>query len=403
MKVKRIGLAINAQHVHAEDQQIYHGIRDYSREHPEFECVLAPFAADELKTTASVPYHGILAQATPDLVAVATHLGIPVVDVWFDSSVTVPINRVFPDFAKAGRLVGQHLVHRGFDNFGYVINGYAQSQAMMCNAELIHADALGFEAYIKARGFACAHFVAPQNVMEDARTWHRWSSSIRQWIREQPKPLGLFVPSDMLCRHIADLAHELGLNIPHDLGLVSAQNEPNLCLLTEPLLTSVDLGYRRVGYEAAAMLDRMLSDRQLMKKREILLVEPQTLHTRHSTDASNARDPLVASAMRFILDHANEPIGVKDVVKQVAATRRTLERRFRDTLERTVMQEITRCRIERLKRRLSEGPEPIKQLAQNSGFNSVRMLYQTFVREEGMSPSAYRQKRRAVSRPTHKG
>ncbi|HAS82535.1 MAG TPA: hypothetical protein DCS43_07665, partial [Verrucomicrobia bacterium] len=215
----------------------------------------------------------------------------------------------------------------------------------------------------------------------------------------QPKPLGLFVPSDMLCRHIADLAHELELNIPHDLGLVSAQNEPNLCLLAEPLLTSVDLGYRRVGYEAAAMLDRMLSNRQLMKKREILLVELQALHPRHSTDASNAKDPLVASAMRFILDHANRPIGVKDVVKEVATTRRTLERRFRDSLERTVMQAITRCRMERLKRRLSEGSEPIKQLAQDSGFNSVRMLYQTFVREEGMSPSAYRQKRRAVSKP----
>lgn len=400
MKVKRIGVAINAQHLHAEDQQLYHGVRDYSREHLDFECVLAPFAAEDLKAAspANPPYHGILAQATPGLVDIATRLQVPLVDVWFDSPVIVPINCVFPDFAKAGRLAGQHLVSCGFENFGYVINRRLQSQALMCNGKIIANDALGFEAYIKARGFKCTHFLAPRLVTADARTWRNWSKAIRAWIRKQPRPFGLFVPNDMLCRHIADIANELGLNVPHDLGLVSADNEPNLCLLADPSLSSVDLGYRRVGYEAAAMLDRMLDNKELMKKREILLIEPQSLHTRHSTDAANVKDPLVATAMRFILDHSSKGIGVRDVVKQVMTTRRTLERRFRDTLDRTVMQEITRCRIERLKRRLTENDQPIKLLAQDSGFNSVRMLYQTFVREEGMSPSAYRLKRRSAQK-----
>ncbi len=80
----RIGVAINAQHMHAEDQELYHGVRDYSREHPEFECVLAPFAAEDLKAAprSRLPYDGILAQATPELVAVANEVGVPVVDVF---------------------------------------------------------------------------------------------------------------------------------------------------------------------------------------------------------------------------------------------------------------------------------------------------------------------------------
>ncbi len=85
---------------------------------------------------------------------------------------------------------------------------------------------------------------------------------------------------------------------------------------------------------------------------------------------------------------------VGDVAQEVATTRRTLERRFRDVLDRSVMEEITRCRLDRLKRRLAESTEPIKILAQDSGFNSARVLYETFVREEGISPSAYRAKRR---------
>jgi LacI family transcriptional regulator len=218
--------------------------------------------------------------------------------------------------------------------------------------------------------------------------------AIRDWLLKQPRPLGLFVPNDWLCRYIAEMAPSLGMKVPHDLGLVCADNEPNLCLLTSPSLTAVDLGYRRVGYEAAALLQRLLRERGRQAERQILLIESQTLHPRRSTDATTVRDPLVATAMRFILDHTHQPITVRDVAAQVSATRRTLERRFREVLDRTVMQEITRCRLERLKRRLAEGNVPIKALVENSGFNSVRVLYETFVREEGMSPSAYRAQRR---------
>jgi len=398
MKTRRIGVAINAQHLHAEDQQLWRGVRDYSRKHEGFDCVLAPFVVADLHAApgSRPPYDGILAQATPELVELANLAGVPVVDVWYDSRVTVPINGVFPDFPMAGRMAGQHLVSRGFEHFGFVARR-VQSDAGMCDEALIGGDALGFAAYVRARGFRCSHIIAPRDVAADARTWRGWSKRIRAWLVKQPKPLGLLVPNDMLCRHIADIAPELGLNVPHDLGLVCADNEPNFCLLASPSLTAVNLGYRQVGYEAAAMLDRLLAEGQ-KGEREILRLEPHALHPRRSTDATSVKDPLVAVAMRFILEHTHKPIKVSDVAHAVSTTRRTLERRFRDVLDRTVGQEITRCRIERLKRRLAESDTPIKILAIDSGFNSVRVLYETFVREEGMSPSAYRAKRRGGKR-----
>jgi len=396
---RRIGVAISVQRLHAQDQQLYHGVRDYARDNPGFECVLAPFAEADIQAgDADNSYDGILAQATPELVEAAQNAGIPVVDVWFDSRIKTPINCVFPDFTKAGRMVGQHLISRGFENFGYIVNRRAQSQAVMCNGELVGGESMGFEAYVIARGFSCERLLAPRAVYADADTWRRWSRNVRDWIAGQPKPLGLFVPNDMLCRHIADIAPELGLTVPHDLGLVCADNEPNFCLLSAPSLTSIDLGYRNVGYKAAALLDEMLSSKRAKEGRRIIQLEPHALHPRRSTDATNVRDPLVANAMRFILENTNRPIKVSDVASQASTTRRTLERRFRDVLNRTVMQEITRCRLERLKRRLAESDTPIKELAENSGFNSSRVLYETFVREEGISPSAYRAKRRPGKR-----
>ena len=248
MKRRRIGVAINAQHLHSEDQQLWRGVRDYSRKHPGFDCILAPFAEADLKISKKEqPYDGILAQATPELVDKAKRVGVPIVDVWRDSRVTVPINCVFPDFAKAGRMVGQHLVSRGFEHFGFVFNRRMMSQAEMCDARLIHGDALGFEAYIKARGFRCSRIIAPRDVGANATTWRNWTKRIGNWLVKQPKPLGLFVPNDLLCRHIADIASDLGLAVPHDLGLVCADNEPNLCMLASPSLTAVNLGYRRGG------------------------------------------------------------------------------------------------------------------------------------------------------------
>lgn len=397
MNTWRIGIVIQTQHLHAEDQQLYRGVRDYHQAHPGFGCVLAPFAAAELAESNPrrkvKPYDGLLAQATPDLVAAAKRWDLPVVDVWRDSPVTEQIHCVFPDFARAGRLVGQHLVACGYSHFGYVANRGTYAQATMCDDTLLGGDELGFAAYIRARGHACRRLLAPQHVHANAGIWWRWSRTIRLWIQAQPKPLGLFVPNDMLCRHIADMATELGLQIPHDLGLVCADNEPNFCLLTTPSLSAVDLGYRRVGYEAAAMLQRILVEGRA-RTREILVVDPPVMFPRNSTDATTFTDPVIAAATRFIRAQATRPIKVGDVAQHVHTTRRTLERHFRGVLGGTVMQEITRCRIEMLKRRLTNEDTPIKLMVAASGFNSARVLYETFVREEGQSPTAYREKRR---------
>jgi LacI family transcriptional regulator len=396
MKKWRIGVVIQTQHLHAEDQQLYLGVRDFGNEHDAFDCILAPFAADELVhgSARAKPYDGLLAQATPALVAAAQRLHIPVVDVWRDSPVTKPIHCVCPDFSKAGRMVGQHLVSCGYSHFGYIVNRGVSLQATMCDDRITGGDQLGFSAYIKARGYPCARLIAPRSVHANASVWQRWSETIRAWLQKQPRPLGLFVPNDMLCRHIADLAAELGLGIPLDLGLVCADNEPNFCLLTDPSLTAIDLGYRRVGYEAAALLDRILAHGKGNGEREMVLVDTPVIYPRNSTDATTFRDRLIATAMRFIIENASRSIKVTDVAREVFATRRTLERRFRSVLGHTVMQEITRCRIEQLKRRLTEGDTPIKLLVATSGFNSPRVLYETFIREEGVSPSQYREKRR---------
>jgi len=397
-KKRRIAVAINAQHPHTEDQQLYHGIRRYSQDHPGSEYVLAPFITEDLiaASPSKPPYDGIIAQATPELEVAAARLKIPVVDVWRDSLLLGTVPCVCPDFEKAGRMVGEHLVSRGFENFGVVVTQSSLEQNAICGVKC-YAEIPSFSVTVKEHGFKCSLFSAPRNVVYNAQVWQRWCRDIRKWLIAQPKPLALFVPQDFLCRYIADLASDLGLNVPHDLGLICAENEPNLCKLTNPTLSSIDLGYSQVGYESAVLLEEIMAGRHRVKIDEFFRIDSCVLHPRSSTDAVVVNDPLAAQAMRFILENSTKSIKVGDVAAAVSATRRTLDRRFHDFIGRTVKQEIVRCRLEHVKRRLVESDDLLKELALNSGFSSKRRLYETFVREEGIAPSAYRAKRQPAA------
>jgi len=234
-KKRRIAVAINAQHPHTEDQQLYQGIRRYSQDHPGSEYILTPFITEDLiaASPSKPPYDGIIAQATLELEAAAARLKIPVVDVWRDSLLSGAVPCACPDFKKAGRMVGEHLISRGFENFGVVVTQSSQEQDEMCGVN-VYAEKPSFFVTVKEHGFKCSHFTTLRNFIDNAQAWQCWCREIRKWLIAQPKPLALFVPQDFLCRYIADMAPGLGLNVPHDLGLICAENEPNLCKLTRP-------------------------------------------------------------------------------------------------------------------------------------------------------------------------
>ena len=82
------------------------------------------------------------------------------------------------------------------------------------------------------------------------------------------------------------------------------------------------------------MLGRLMKGRKSPSSPE--LVPPAELVFRQSTDSFAVDDPLVSRALNFIAAHSHEPMGVIDIANKAATTRRTLERRFRQSLDRTI-------------------------------------------------------------------
>ena len=108
-------------------------------------------------------------------------------------------------------------------------------------------------------------------------------------------------------------------------------------------------------------------------------------------------DVEVAAAIRYIREHAHEPIQVKDVLAEVPVSRRTLERRLRAALGRGVWEEIRRVHMERGKLLLADTDMSMSEVGRHAGFSDSRQLSVVFRQETGLTPTEYRRQFRARS------
>ena len=144
------------------------------------------------------------------------------------------------------------------------------------------------------------------------------------------------------------------------------------------------------------MLDRLMSGKKVIAD---IVVDPISVHTRQSTDLLAIEDAEVATAVRFIREHACEGIHVQDVLEQVALSRRALEKRFRAAVGRPPHMEIRHAQLERVKELLVGSDFKLEKIAEITGFSSAQYLAGLFRRVMNMTPGAWRQAGRAGRGP----
>jgi LacI family transcriptional regulator len=380
---RRIGVIIDLSWAYQHHHGVFVGVQRYARQQG-WDCVTSPHADASLRFPGTRSrYDGIVARVTPELAVRAQRAKIPLVNVYFNSPVK-SVATVGPDRRAVGRMAAEHLLARGFRNFGYL--GFRRSRND-------RGHLAGFRDVLRAAGFDCSTHLGNQSFDASHACWTKYISGVYDWIDTWRTPLAAFCSLDLVAHYLADACRRKNLNVPNDVAIVGTQNEPVLCQLAEPTLTSIDIGYEQVGYEAARLLDQIIDGAP--PPAEPVLLPPLELVPRQSTDVLAVTDPLVSRAMRFIAEQGHRPIQVGDVAAAVATTRRTLQRRFRDVMGRTIAEEITRLRLERVKRLLVETDESLKSLSAASGFLDAKQLSKAFTRIEGISPTQYRRERAA--------
>jgi LacI family transcriptional regulator len=339
-----------------------------------------------LRKGIKIPYDGIIARVTKKLEFLTTRLKIPTVNVWLATPVKKKLPSVYPDYAAVGRLRAEHLLSRGLIRF--VTIGPHENPA-----HLLELNA--FSKRLRESGFSCINHSLP---LAEARSknWTRIERDIHNFMSLWKPPIGVFIAREIHGRILVQLCQSRGWRVPQDISIITGSNEDNLCESLHPTLSSVEIGYERVGYEAAKLLGQLMDRRK--PDLEPILIQPTGLVVRESTALFTVDDEAVAAALKFISENYHKDIGLEDVARVAGMESRTLQRRFQKYLKRPVVTEIRRVRIERAKQELAQGDRTIAEIARISGFGKSIRMYEVFKREFGITPTEYRRERKIVIR-----
>ncbi len=179
------------------------------------------------------------------------------------------------------------------------------------------------------------------------------------------------------------------IHVPEEIALIGGDNDKLICNLANPPLSSVAISGVRAGYQAAELLDRLMGHKDEIAGQQII-VEPTHIATRQSTDVLAVKDPEVAMAIRFIRQHVKEPIQVDNVAEASGLGRRSLEKRFRKIIGRSIHDEIRRVRVKQVIELLLTTNQSISQISLMMGYSSVNNISRYFRKEKGMSLLGYR-------------
>jgi LacI family transcriptional regulator len=295
------------------------------------------------------------------------------------------IAEVWSDYSVDGQKAVEHFLNRGLRHFAYFTYG---------KAWWIEQHREAFCKNLKERGYDCHSYRTPTRE-QNMPVWdERQLPNLIQWLRSLPCPIGVMTPGDLHAVCLLEICRQLHIAVPEEMAILGRGNDAVICETVRPTLSSIDLDARRVGYEAARLLDRKMAGKPV---EDLVLIPPTHVDVRQSTDLMVIEDADVVQAMRFIRDYACNGIDVPRVAEEVGLSRRVLERKFFQYLGRTPKAEIMRIRIERAKMLLARTDKPREGIAQQSGFSSPEYFSKVFHRTVGMKPRAYRRMRR-VSR-----
>jgi len=389
------------------DRLIIGGVAQFARERTQWSLYVEEDPLQKLPDLARWHGQGIIANFDDRRVAMAIRgLNVPVVGVgggygWYDAASGIPY--IYTDNAAIGRLGAEHLLACGFESLAFC--GYPRTTTSGWSEE----RAAAFEQACVRTGRCCRTFAGRHG---NARRWADLQRELTVWLETLPKPLGLMACNDVRARHVLEACRTLSLRVPHDVAVIGVDNDEMICELTDPPLSSIDQAARRIGYEAAATLERLMqatsgaaSGRGRRRKQgsatprvrpqgpddaQRILVPPIGVVDRASTDTLATSDTAVIQMLRDLRRPPWMRPDVESLAASIGLSRTSLETRFRAAVGRSIHEEYIRLRLAATRRLITHSDLPLKTVAARSGFPSVQYMTTFIRRHTGVTPARLR-------------
>lgn len=357
------------------------GVHQYSREHGGWQLFVEPRGVEQRRwLPTGWKGDGVIARiGFVDLAKKLKSLKLPVVNV---SGITLPgVNfpRVVSDQVAAANLAAEHLLARGFRHFGYF---------SLLGLEYVAEHRQAFLERLRKEGFHCDVFAASPHLGSEP-DWNIDMKRLGKWLRSLPKPLAVFNWNSSSARELIYGCMQSGLAVPEEVAVLSGSDDDLFCEVTPVPISAVKLGCERIGYQAAAELDAMMKNPGAPPPAGVL-VPPQGVVERRSTDTLAVEDAAMVKALRFIREDPARQIDVNDVARQAGICRRALELRFQSLLGRSPASEIRRVRMDCAIDLLKRTNLPVSTVAERSGFSSPEYMASVFRSQLAATPQDYR-------------
>ena len=371
------------------DRLIISGVAQFVREHQPWSLYVEEDPLQKLPDLAHWRGQGIIANFDDRQVAQAIRgLSIPIVGVgggygWYEPGSGIPY--IFTDNERIGRLGAEHLLSCGFEHLAFY--GYPRTTTNAWSDERASA----FEATCRTvAGRDCRFFTGRQG---SARRWGELQAELTEWLAGLPKPIGIMACNDVRARHVLEACRTLGLKVPRDVAVLGVDNDEMICELTDPPLSSIDQSARRIGYEAAAVLARLMRPAAEPGTEPVpsrVVVPPIGVVARTSTDTMATDDEAVLHALeRLRADPWHRP-DITGLAHEACVSRSTLENRFKAAVGRSIHEEFVRLRLAGLRKLVTDTDLPLKAIATRTGFRSVQYMTTFLHRHTGLTPARLR-------------
>jgi LacI family transcriptional regulator len=329
-------------------------------------------------------WDGVIARVkTPAIARKLSRLNVPVVDVYGGLS-GFGFSTIRSDEISVGRLGAEHLIERGFRRFAFCgFNGTDWSDIRQT----------GFEQRVAEAGFSCLSFQNPRQhpakgLPEYEEHGQRYEQELKQWLQSLPKALGLMTCNDSRGRQVLNCCRELNLAVPDDLAVIGVDRDEIFCELSDLPLSSVILNSQQIGFEAAAVLNRLMTGEA--DTGHPRLIKPMGVATRRSTDVLAIEDRHIAAALRIIREQACQGLDIPTLLKSVPLSRSVLERRFAQILGHSPKEEILRVKLGLACRLLQESDLSLAVVAEKCGFEHAEYFSRLFKKKLGSTPGEFR-------------
>jgi LacI family transcriptional regulator len=215
--------------------------------------------------------------------------------------------RVGVDNVLVGQIAAAHFLERGLQHFAFV---GPPSQVFASERQAAFCDA------ISKTGAAVDCYISRAIQEFDPHGLH-WDleAGVQRWLQKLSKPVGIFTPNDLWGVQVLMACRRAGLRVPEEVAVLGVDNDTLYCEMTRPGLSSVIVPAEQIGYEAAGLLERLLSGEPAPQ--DPVLLPPVGVRSRRSSEVLAIEDESVAAAVRFIRQQAHQPLQVDDVLKRV--------------------------------------------------------------------------------------